>query len=125
MKLRELQEAIWKHVTLTGPTDVAASACVSEATVEALELYRQDYFGRLYQAFRVAYAQTHQHLGEAQFRGLLADFLRREPPRSPAILEVLADFPAFVARFVPEEPALVERVHSEWLQHLAASREER
>lgn len=122
MTLRELQEALWRHVTLTGQSRVPAAACVTPETLEALELYRQDYFGRLYQAFVTAFAQTHQQLGDAQFRGLLADFLRREPPRSPALLDVIGNFPDFVARFVPEEPALVELVQAEWERHLAAGR---
>ncbi|MEQ1570479.1 MAG: putative DNA-binding domain-containing protein [Myxococcota bacterium] len=101
MNLRATQAAVWAHVT--GAADPPP---LDPAVVEALADYRGDWFERIRRGLADRYPEAEAHLGRRQFAGLVADFLRRTPLRSPVFGDIGGAFAAFAVRFVPEDPIL-------------------
>jgi len=81
-----------------------------------LSVYSDGYFLRLLESLAHDFRGVRRALGEREFQGLIADFLRRNPSRSPNLVDLGAPLPGFL-RSHPigrGSPYLAELAALEW-----------
>jgi hypothetical protein len=81
-------------------------------------IYRNNVFASLVTAIRTRFPAVERLVGEEFFRAMARLFVEAHPPRSPALFEYGADFPAFIAAFEParDVPYLPDVARLEWLR---------
>lgn len=81
-----------------------------QSGAEQLQVYNGGYLARLVEVLQGDYGAVQHVLGEEQFRGLVARYLRRHPSRHPNLNQLGGHFPAFVKaqRNLPARAFLAE-----------------
>jgi hypothetical protein len=110
--------ALWQ-----APDSVPAEVSSHSAPrpVKRFHVYRNNVFASLVGVLRGRFPAIERLVGEAFFRAMARVFVEQHPPRSPALFEYGADFPAFLAVFEParELPYLSDVARLEWLRNEA------
>lgn len=85
------------------------------SALERLGIYNDGYFARLVECLRDDYPAVAYALGADVFEGVVRDYIRTHPSRSPSLNAYGADFPTFLCtRSEPWVHWLVELARLEW-----------
>jgi len=122
LALRELQAGFAAHVAGGDRADLAAEVVGDSMSAEArLRVYRHHVAHSLGSALAATFAAVHALVGDAFFRSMARSFIGQTLPTQPVLAEYGADFPAFVADYVPAAslPYLADIARLDWALNVA------
>lgn len=105
MSLLALQRDLKAHILNTAPEILPHFKGNPKA---GLKVYHHAYRAQLVAALRDTYEKTWAWLGDARFDAAALDYVAGAPPSSWTLNVYGADFPAFLARRLPDDPEVAE-----------------
>jgi hypothetical protein len=118
-----LQQAFQDYVLGPGAATAALLAAVREQgpadPAARLAIYHRAYRARMHEALGEAYERTWTYIGDELFAQLAGAYLDAHPSTFTNLRWFGGDFPAFLARELPEHPYVAELAAFEWTLGLA------